>query len=297
MKLEVFKYLAAIEKYGSLNQAAEHLYVSQPNLTNVIHSLERELGYPVLARNHRGVQFTDQGRQILLAAHNILREREKLSSIGTEQRSVRLKISIGNYDGILEELCVDLTGAEAGYEIDLTIRNLPVMEAMRSVYHQQLDLAYMIVPTEIDQLIRDYAESHGLLAYFFREQMCQITLRDQHPLLQSGFSKDRLWNYPFVDFVGQYPEAYGVYRRFINPRKKIMVDYGSLRKRIVANSDAYTIGIHLLRPAQEEHGLVSIPTPDLRMHLVEIRREADRDNAAYQSLRWRVERRVASASL
>ena len=28
MKLEVFEYLIAIEKYGSLNKAAKHLYMS-----------------------------------------------------------------------------------------------------------------------------------------------------------------------------------------------------------------------------------------------------------------------------
>ena len=32
MKLEVFEYLIAIEKFGSLNKAAKSLYVSQPNL-------------------------------------------------------------------------------------------------------------------------------------------------------------------------------------------------------------------------------------------------------------------------
>ena len=292
MKLEVFEYLAAIEKYGSLNQAAEHLYVSQPNLTNVIRSLERELGYPVLARNHRGVQFTEQGRQVLLTAHNILREREKLAAIGTAQRSVKLKISIGHYDDILEELCADLTGLEIGDEIDLSIRNLSVMEALRAVYAQQLDLAYMIVPTEIDKLIRDYAESHALLSYFFREQMCQITLREGHPLLKSGFTKDGLWNYPFVDFVDQYPEAYGIYRQYINPRKRIMVDHGSLRRRIVANTDAFTIGVRFPKDFQNEPGLVSIPTSDLRMHLVEIRRAAEKDNTAYQLLRRRVERQM-----
>ena len=36
MKLEVFEYLIAIEKYGSLNKAAKHLYMSQPNLSNLL---------------------------------------------------------------------------------------------------------------------------------------------------------------------------------------------------------------------------------------------------------------------
>lgn len=291
MKLEVFDYLIAIEKYGSLNQAAEHLFVSQPNLTNIIRSLESELGYPVLSRNHRGVQFTERGKQVLLIAHNILREREKLAEVGRVNRSLSLKISIGNCDEILDELCADTAKTEAGDEIDLTILNLPVMEALENVYRQTIDLACMIVPTDMDRAIRDYAESHGLQTFFYPELLCQISLRKNHPLLKAGFSKEGLWNYPFVDFIDQYPEAYGPYRQSINPKKVIRVDHYSLRSKIVAATDAYSIGIY--RPGANTRGLVSIPTPDLKMHLVEIRREADQNNAVFNSLRKRLESRLA----
>ena len=76
MRLEVFEYSIAIEKSGSLNKAATNLYVSQPNLSNVIKSFENEIGYKIIYRNHQGVQFIDKGKQVLMIAHNMVKEKE-----------------------------------------------------------------------------------------------------------------------------------------------------------------------------------------------------------------------------
>lgn len=76
MKMEFFEYLIAIEEYDSLNKAAKHLYISQPNLSQVIASFEKEIGYSVIYRNHQGIQFTQEGKQLLIIAHQIIRENE-----------------------------------------------------------------------------------------------------------------------------------------------------------------------------------------------------------------------------
>ena len=86
MKLEVFEYLIAIEKFGSLNKAAKRLYVSQPNLSNVIKNLENESGYTIVDRNHKGVYFTEKGKQVLMIAHNMMKEKEKLLNINLEHK-------------------------------------------------------------------------------------------------------------------------------------------------------------------------------------------------------------------
>lgn len=288
MKLEVFDYLIAIEKYGSLSKAAEHLYVSQPNLTNVIRALEGELGYAILTRNNRGVAFTEQGRQALLIARNIVRERDKLGEIGAARHSLNLRLSIGNDDNILAALCEDINRLDAQCELHLTILNLPVMEALEKVYSRQLDLAYMIVPTSMDRELESYGAHHGLMVAFFEKLVCQITLREGHPLLRDGFSREALWNYPFVDYADQYPNAYGVYQQYINPRRRIMVDHHSLRVKLVRETDAFTIGIFRPSLAQSRDGLVQLPTPDLYMHLAEVRRVSDLGNGLYNALRSRV---------
>ena len=44
MTLQQLNYAITISQTGSMNRAAEQLYISQPSLTNSIKELEKELG-------------------------------------------------------------------------------------------------------------------------------------------------------------------------------------------------------------------------------------------------------------
>jgi LysR family transcriptional activator of glutamate synthase operon len=59
-QLYYFKKLAELEHY---TQAAKELYISQPALSDAIHSLENELGVPLFQRVGRNVKLTKYGRE------------------------------------------------------------------------------------------------------------------------------------------------------------------------------------------------------------------------------------------
>ncbi|MBR6426694.1 MAG: LysR family transcriptional regulator, partial [Clostridia bacterium] len=61
MTIQQIQYLLTIVRTGSLNRAAEQLYVSQPTLTGVVKSLEEELGITLFNRTNRGVTLTPEG--------------------------------------------------------------------------------------------------------------------------------------------------------------------------------------------------------------------------------------------
>lgn len=46
MTTQQIQYILEVCRTGSMSKAAEHLYVAQPNLSNSIRALERELGFP-----------------------------------------------------------------------------------------------------------------------------------------------------------------------------------------------------------------------------------------------------------
>lgn len=291
MKMEVFEYLVALEKYGSLNQAAQHLYVSQPNLSNVLTTFENELGYPVLYRNHQGIQFTEQGKQVLLIAHQILKEKEKLLNLNLEHQKISFNISIGNGDFALAPIYQLIKGSTLQDEIDITILNCSVVEALNKTYQRLIDIAYFIIPVDMEREIKDYALSHHLLMTHLKTLTCQINFRENHPLLQH-FSKEALWNYPFVDYFQQQPHAYGVYQQYINPQKRIKVDHHSLRSQIVSETDAFSIGIPLNHQLKQRLHIIGIPTPELMMRIYEIRRESDQNNHLFNQCRQIIEQHL-----
>jgi LysR family cyn operon transcriptional activator len=65
MDLRQLRYFQAVAAAGRIGEAARQLGVSQPALSIALGKLEREVGVELLIRDHRGVQLTPAGRELL----------------------------------------------------------------------------------------------------------------------------------------------------------------------------------------------------------------------------------------
>ena len=81
MNLNSFIYAIEIERCGSINRAAQNLYLSQSNLSSCIKSLEEELGYKIFNRTSKGIAPTPEGYLFLQSAKAIQSELEKIQNI------------------------------------------------------------------------------------------------------------------------------------------------------------------------------------------------------------------------
>ena len=59
MTLQQLRYVVMVADTGTITEAANRLYISQPSLTNAIHELEKEMGINIFNRSgnksvHRG---------------------------------------------------------------------------------------------------------------------------------------------------------------------------------------------------------------------------------------------------
>lgn len=65
MTLEQLRYFYEVARCLNFSQAAKNLYISQPNLTKYIASLEKELNFKLFDRSTHHCQLTEEGRQFL----------------------------------------------------------------------------------------------------------------------------------------------------------------------------------------------------------------------------------------
>lgn len=79
MTLQQLHYILTIAETGSMNKAAELLYVSQPNLTSTVRELEKEFGFAVFHRSGRGVTPTRDGVELLTYARQVWTQMEALN--------------------------------------------------------------------------------------------------------------------------------------------------------------------------------------------------------------------------
>ena len=72
MKIENIRLFLEVVQLGSINKAAEKLYISQQSLSTIMKNMEAELGVELLVRNHKGIALTADGEKFLACAQTIV---------------------------------------------------------------------------------------------------------------------------------------------------------------------------------------------------------------------------------
>lgn len=80
MTLNQLKYVIAISKENSINEAAKSLYISQPSLTASLHSLEQEIGFDIFLRSKSGISLTVKGTEFLGYARSVMEQYDILDA-------------------------------------------------------------------------------------------------------------------------------------------------------------------------------------------------------------------------
>lgn len=94
MTLMQLRYIITISETGSLNKAADLLYVSQPSLTSSVKELEKELGITIFNRSGRGVTLTNDGAEFLLYAKQIYSQYETVMEKYTKGGTYKKKFGV-----------------------------------------------------------------------------------------------------------------------------------------------------------------------------------------------------------
>lgn len=96
MTLDQLRYFMEVAYCRSFSQAAQSLYISQPNLTKYIASMEKELGVRLFDRTTRKVELTEAGERLMNKAQtDLMPFLRELEDIQTELSSTRQNIYIG----------------------------------------------------------------------------------------------------------------------------------------------------------------------------------------------------------
>lgn len=72
MDIKQIRYFQAIAQYGSISEAARHLFIVQPALSRQVKELERDLGTRLFIRRQKGIELTEAGEQLLKDCPSIL---------------------------------------------------------------------------------------------------------------------------------------------------------------------------------------------------------------------------------
>ena len=88
------KYAVEVARIGSINKAAEELYVAQPNLSRCIKELEADLGITIFDRSSRGMNLTPQGEEFIGQAKKALDQIDGIEKMYKSGAPIKQRFSI-----------------------------------------------------------------------------------------------------------------------------------------------------------------------------------------------------------
>lgn len=149
MTLQQFEYIIALDEYRHYVTAAEHCYVSQPNLTMQVKKLEEEIGVRIFDRDKKPLQPTEIGKEIILRARQILRESKQLKEFVTHEKETLE----GEYTvGIIPTLAPYLlplflpSFIKENPKIHLKIRELQTSQIISQLENGIIDIGILVTP-------------------------------------------------------------------------------------------------------------------------------------------------------
>ena len=153
MVLHNYEYFVAIVEAGSLTKAAEHLYVSQPSLSQYLKRLEASLGVELFDRSTSPLRLTYTGEryyqyvlQMMKLDENVRREFQDIKN----QTSGRLRLGVALWRGacLLPDVFPTFHQQYPDIHIELTEGRSVQLEA--ALMNDKIDLAVMNLPRTLD---------------------------------------------------------------------------------------------------------------------------------------------------
>ena len=97
MTLLQMTYILEVERCGSMNRAARNLFVSQSALSAAIAEVERELGITAFRRSNRGIDLTQEGRELIAQIAPLVEGSRQLTRYYSQRRAEdRVTLSVAS---------------------------------------------------------------------------------------------------------------------------------------------------------------------------------------------------------
>lgn len=184
MNTQYFKYAVEIAKTGSITQAAQKLYMAQPNLSKAIKDLEEDLGYVIFKRTSSGIKVTEKGGEFLYHAHKMLEQLEEMEKISSRMNedTRRFKISIprGSYiaNGFTEFVAeLDMTGG-----MELTVNETNTLHTIDNVANRGYHMGIIRYRKTYEDYFSKYLKNNSLSHEAIWEFEYVVVMSAKHPL-------------------------------------------------------------------------------------------------------------------
>ena len=206
MNILHLKYAVEVARCGSINQAAEALYINQPNLSRAIKELENSLGITIFDRTAKGMFVTPEGEEFLGYAKKILSQIDEVESIYKAGVPIkqRFSISVPRASYISEAFAQFSKSLNPNEPAELFYKETNAQRVITNILKADYHLGILRYASNYDKYFKEMLAEKGMVWELITEFRYVLAMSKEHPLAkQSAVHFDDLK--PYIEIAHADP--------------------------------------------------------------------------------------------
>ncbi len=202
MTLQQLHYAIVIAENGSLNKAAENLYIAQPSLSSSMQELERELGITIFNRSGRGVTLTADGTEFLQYAKQLYSQYEMITEKYGNPQNLKKKFGVSaQHYSFAVKAFVELVKLFDTTRYEFAIRETQTKDVIGDVASLKSEIGILYMSDFNRAAIGKLLRTAGLEFHHLIDCKAYVYLWSGHPLAKKkSICFDELADYPCLSF-------------------------------------------------------------------------------------------------
>ena len=202
MTLQQIYYALTIAEAGSMNKAADILFISQPSLTSSIKELEKELGISIFLRTGKGVTQTNEGVDFLMYARQVYQQYELLQLKYKKKGNVKRKFSVSTqHYSFAVKAFVETVKRFDTLKFEFAIYETKTLEVISDVGNLKSEIGILYMSLYNNKIIKKMLSENELEFHKLIDCNAYVYLYKGHPLAnETSIGMEQLKNYPCLSF-------------------------------------------------------------------------------------------------
>ena len=267
MTLQQLRYVTMVAETGTITEAANRLYISQPSLTNAIHELEKEMNIVIFNRTNKGISLSREGEDFLGYARQILEQAAILEDKykGNGGGKKQYCVSTQHYSFAVNAF-VDLIKEYGQDEYDFSLRETQTYEIIEDVARLRSEIGILFLNDFNEAVINKIVKSYDLEFHQLYVAKPHVFISRKHPLA----GKDRIINeeleeYPYLSFEqGEHNSFYFSEEVFaaVERKKNIRVRDRATLFNLLIGLNGYTVCSGVIDKKLNGKDIIAVPLAD-----------------------------------
>lgn len=264
MRLKQLEYLIKIVEFGSINEAAKHLYITQPSLSHALKELEEEMQIQIFQRSQAGVTLTNDGSEFLAYARQVLEQVDlmEVTYKNKEKRRRLFSVSAQHYAFAVHAF-VELIRSYEKNEYEFTFRETQTHTIIEDVSTYQSEIGILFLNDFNEKVLRKLIKEKNLVFHPLFIAQPHVFVSKTNPLVDKPFvTLADLEDYPYLSFEQGKNNSFYFSEEILSTRhlkKSIRVSDRATIFNFLIGVNGYTISSGVISRELNDENIIAIP--------------------------------------